>query len=98
MSQITNKHNNICHCKHPFAHLLTNIFPPGHKNRTLSINQILQRDYQEKCLSGRGATSAGTNPDNGDLKKDLELTKGNHIKNADLKDLIAARKSAAGTK
>lgn len=98
MSQIADGHDNICHCKHPFAHLLANIFPPGHKDRTLSINQILQRDYQEKCLSGGGAAGAGTNPDNGDLREDLELAERDHIEDADLEDLIAAGESAAGTR
>ncbi len=52
MSQIADSHDNICDCKHPFAHLLASIFPPGHKDRGLSINQILYRDYKEKCHSG----------------------------------------------
>lgn len=52
MSQIADGHDNICNCNQPFAHLLACIFPPGHQDRDLSINQILQRDYKEKCLSG----------------------------------------------
>lgn len=54
MSQIADSHDNICHCNHPFAHLLASIFPPGHKDRDLTINQILLRDLQEKCHSGGG--------------------------------------------
>lgn len=64
MSQIGDSHDNICCCDHPFAHLLANIFPVGHKDRTLTINQILLRDYKQKCLSGGDAAesrgSAGT--------------------------------------
>lgn len=52
MSQIADSHDNICSCNHPSAHLLANIFPVGHKDRDLSINKILLRDYREKCLSG----------------------------------------------
>lgn len=52
MSQIADSHDNICNCNHPFAHLLASIFPPGHRDRDLTINQILYRDYQEKCHSG----------------------------------------------
>lgn len=52
MSQIADSHDNICNCNHPFAHLLANIFPVGHKDRDLTINKILLRDYREKCLSG----------------------------------------------
>ncbi len=66
MSQIADSHDNICHCDHPFAHLLANIFPVGHKDRDLTINQILLRDYKQKCLSGgtdekdSGMGAAGT--------------------------------------
>lgn len=52
MSQIADSHDNICSCDHPFAHLIANIFPVGHKDRDLTINKILLRDYREKCLSG----------------------------------------------
>lgn len=52
MSQIADAHDNFCNCSHPFAHLLASIFPPGHRDRDLTINQILYRDYQEKCHSG----------------------------------------------
>lgn len=52
MSQISDSHDNFCHCYCPFAHLLASIFPPGHKDRDLTINQILQRDYKELCRSG----------------------------------------------
>ncbi len=55
MSQIADSHDNICHCNHPFSHLLASIFPPGHTDRDKSINYILTRDYKEKCLSGGAA-------------------------------------------
>lgn len=52
MSQITDSHDNFCNCHTPFAHLLASIFPVGHQDRNLTINQILLRDYRAKCLSG----------------------------------------------
>jgi len=52
MSILADGHDNICHCPTPFAHLLATIFPPGHQDRNLTINQILERDYKELCLSG----------------------------------------------
>ena len=55
MSIISDSHDNICNCWHPFAHLLATIFPPGHQDRDLTINQILKRDYQEACRSGGDA-------------------------------------------
>lgn len=51
-SQLADAHDNFCCCNHPFAHLLSSIFPPGHTDRDLTITQILTRDYTEICLSG----------------------------------------------
>jgi len=59
MSIIADGHDSICNCFHPFAHLLASIFPPGHKDRDLTINQILQRDYKERCHSGGGGERSG---------------------------------------
>lgn len=52
LSQIQDSHDNFCHCYSAFAHLLASIFPPGHKDRDLTINQILLRDYTAQCRSG----------------------------------------------
>lgn len=60
MSQIADSHDNHCNCPFPFAHLLSSIFPPGHRDRDLTINQILERDYKELCRStGDAAASHG---------------------------------------
>ena len=61
MSLIADSHDCSCDCDTPFAHLLASIFPPGHKDRDLTINQILQRDYTAKChTGGRDAESHGS--------------------------------------
>lgn len=52
MSQIQDSHDNFCNCHHPYAHLLASIFPPGHKDRDITVQQILERDYTQRCLSG----------------------------------------------
>lgn len=54
MSTIADSHDIWCNCTGPFAHLLASIFPPGHKDRDLTINQIIQRDYKQQCHSGGG--------------------------------------------
>ncbi len=51
MSEIADSHDIWCDCNGPFAHLLASIFPPGHKDRDLTISQILTRDFKQ-CLSG----------------------------------------------
>lgn len=52
MSILADSHDIYCDCDTPFAHLLANLFPPGHKDRKLTVDQILLRDYKEKCHSG----------------------------------------------
>lgn len=97
MSQIADSHDNICNCHHPFAHLLASIFPPGHKDRDLTINQILLRDYTQKCLSGgegdeRGGLAEGTSGgDAKNIKEDPEKPTGEE----DIDQLLAAAAAAA---
>lgn len=59
MSMLADSHDIHCDCNSPFSHLLVNLFPPGHKDRDLTINQIIKRDFQ-LCLSGGNAAAAGT--------------------------------------
>ncbi len=92
MSQIADSHDSICNCNCPFAHLLASIFPPGHKDRHLTINQILQRDYKETCHSGGDAdAAAGYHTDNTLIKEEKEDTGPADDFNAgDLEELFAA--------
>lgn len=55
MSMLADGHDIICNCNSPFGHLLATIFPPGHQDRDLTINQILKRDYKAQCRSGGAA-------------------------------------------
>jgi len=54
-TEIQDSHDIFCGCDKPFAHLLASIFPPEHKDRTLTINEILTRDYTQLCLSSGDA-------------------------------------------
>jgi len=58
MSQISDGHDLMCNCNTPFAHLLASIFPPGHRDRRLTIEDILKRDYLQKCHSGGDAAAS----------------------------------------
>ncbi len=51
-SAIGDYHDSFCGCDQPFAHILTCIFPLGHTDRDKTINQILERDYQQLCRGG----------------------------------------------
>jgi len=76
METIQNSHDIWCDCDCTFAHLLSSIFPPGHQDRTRSIDSILQRDYKKKCLSGGGGEGeigmADFATERGDLKQTKE--------------------------
>ncbi len=93
MSQIADAHDNICHCNHPFAHLLASIFPVGHKDRDLTINQILLRDYREKCRSGgeeeerTGMADSGTGGGFKGIKAEEEEEE---LPGEEIEDLLAA--------
>ncbi len=91
MSQIADSHDSICNCNCPFAHLLASIFPPGHKDRHLTINQILQRDYKEACHSGGDAdAAAGYHTDNTLIKKEGAGEVEENFKEEDLAEIFAA--------
>lgn len=64
MSIIGDSHDAICGCEQPFAHLLTNIFPIGHKDRDKTINQIIWRDFKQLCHSGGDAADVTGGPEN----------------------------------
>ncbi len=99
MSELADSHDIFCDCDRPFAHLLASIFPPGHQDRDLSINQILQRDLQQPCHSGGDAAAATGLPTTGDLKEEKEdiLLEGeDFIKDEELQNLIDAGEDATG--
>ena len=87
MSNIADSHDCWCDCPTPFAHLLSSIFPPGHRDRHLTIEQILQRDYKEKCLSGggeeesHGMAGSGADGELQDIKDEGEEFQGEEIEN-----------------
>ncbi len=51
-SGIGDIHDSFCGCDQPFAHLFTCIFPPGHPDRNKTVEQILCRDYKQRCRGG----------------------------------------------
>ncbi len=88
LSQVGDSHDNFCHCQTPYAHLLASIFPPGHQDRNKTIEEILQRDYKEKCHSSGDAETRTGMADSGD--KGLENIKEEDIPEEGIEDLLAA--------
>lgn len=60
MSIFADSHDSICSCETPFAHALSCMFPEGHRDRQLTVEQIITRDTA-LCHSG------GTAEENLDL-------------------------------
>lgn len=96
-SIIADSHDTNCGCNWPFAHLLSLIFPPGHKDRNLTITQILERDYKELCHSTTGEEETGGLEEDPTTTENLtkreepdERRKPGYIEDKDLTDLIAA--------
>lgn len=94
MSQIADSHDNHCNCNYPFCHLLASIFPPGHKDRDLTINQILLRDYTEKCLSG-GEDATRDGLADIDIKEDPTKREEEDLGEKELDGLLAEAAAAA---
>lgn len=56
----TNSHDTWCGCNWPIAHLLSALLPPGHEDRSLTVQQIIDKAYTQKWPSGGKEEGAGT--------------------------------------
>lgn len=98
MSCIADSHDSWCDCDTPFAHLLASIFPPGHTDRTRTIEQILDRDFRKQCLSG-GAVAENSGMAVEKLTEEshtLKREKEDSTEQEDIEDLLAAVEDAEG--
>lgn len=70
-------HDTWCGCNHPLAHLLNSLLPIGHKDRELTVEEILLRDLKV-CHSGGTEERNGGDPEDlntGDGPTEEELEK-----------------------
>ncbi len=52
-SVIVDCHDSFCGCTSPISHWLSIIFPEGHKDRYLTVNEIIHRElHNQQCLFG----------------------------------------------
>jgi len=97
-SIIADSHDSICNCTGPYAHLLSIIFPEGHKDLDKTVRQIIQRDLQ--CHSGggeeenHGTTEAKTLESAAAATGPTENQGEDIIKDEELEELIAAANAA----
>lgn len=53
LSIINDTHDSICSCTRPFIHLLALLFTEEHKDRHLTIHNIITREFKDhQCLGG----------------------------------------------
>lgn len=52
-------HDSWCGCNHPIAHFIDSVLPVGHKDRDLTIQEVLSRDLTAACHSGGVAETNG---------------------------------------
>lgn len=95
MSIVGDSHDNFCSCDTPFAHALDLMFPVGHSDRNLTVDQIITRDNIRWHSGGTEEESHGladgreeppTAPPDAD---DLE-----NIRDDEIEELIAAADAA----
>lgn len=96
LSLINDTHDSICNCTRPFIHLLALLFTEEHKDRHLSIHNIITREFKEhQCLFGGDADknigmalAAGIPEEEKPTEEKEDLTE------EDIEELIAATDAA----
>lgn len=51
-------HDSWCGCNYPVLHLLSALLPPGHKDRDLTVEELITRETK-RCLSGGEEGNSG---------------------------------------
>ncbi len=95
---IADGHDCICNCNSPFGHLLASIFPPGHQDRDLTIEAIINRDIQECLSGGRGERDGGEGAADNSTKGNKPVKEEDQEEDftkEDIEELIAAAEDAS---
>ncbi len=94
----TNSHDTWCGCNYPVAHLLSALLPPGHEDRNLTVQQVIDKAFNQKWPSGGKGGHAGTadlekpGEEEGPTLEDLEDAFGDQA----IEELLAAAAEDAG--
>lgn len=94
MSVIGDTHDMFCGCEVPFAHLLDNIFPEGHKDKDKTIRQIISRDIKQCHFGGEEEKETGTLEGTFQPIKEEDAGPATGQDNEDLDMLLAAAAAA----
>lgn len=97
ISSINDSHDSFCGCCKPITHMLSLLFPKDHKDRYISIDQILKREIKDsQCLfGGAGEKDGGEAKEDPGTEEDIQQKeKEEEFENIDVEDLIAATEDA----
>ncbi len=53
-------HDTWCGCDSAAVHLLSALLPIGHKDRELTVDELIQKGYNQKCHFGGTEETSGT--------------------------------------
>lgn len=95
LSIVGDAHDMHCGCEQPFAHLLQSIFPEGHKDRNLTVDQIITRDYQQCHFGGEEEENDGMAPGTSAATlQEIKEEKEDFQEDIGVEDLLAAAADA----
>lgn len=96
MSIFADSHDSFCSCETPFAHALDCMFPEGHTDRNLSINQIITRDQARWHSGGTEGESHGLETTEQERQEDIEVGQDalEDLDDVEIEELIAAADAA----
>jgi len=96
-SVIVDCHDSFCGCTSPISHWLSIIFPEGHKDRYLTVNEIIHRElHNQQCLFGGEEDKNGGEAaaDNGTDQKENIKEEEDLFTEENIEDLLHAAENA----
>ncbi len=97
ISSFNDSHDAFCGCTKPVTHMLSILFPEGHRDLDLTIRQILQREKEDSiCLFGGTdeKDGGGAPEDHGTKEPDTAGATEEEFTKIDVEDLLAAAADA----
>lgn len=98
MSIFADAHDSICNCPTPFAHALDCMFPEGHRDRKLTVEQIITRDTALWHSGGTEDKNPGLGGGEEEQQKDTEdqpeEEEKDSLEDVEIEQLIAAADDA----
>lgn len=96
MSIFADSHDSICNCDTPFAHALDCMFPEGHRDRKLTVEQIIVRDTAQWHSGGTEEESHGLADGNIEKTREPQPEEGDFedLDDVGIEELIAAADAA----